>query len=168
MTKRLILIRHAKSSWDSPGDDHARPLNARGRAAAFGVGQWLQQSGYSPDQILTSDAARTLETTEKLVSAFERRPVITLCPDLYHGSPDDLWARLLQADGETVAIVAHNPGIAFFAENIVANAPGHPRFYDYPTAATLVCSFPIQTWADAVARSAHVLDFIVPKDLERG
>ena len=33
--RQLLLLRHAKSSWDDPGlSDHARPLNARGRRAA--------------------------------------------------------------------------------------------------------------------------------------
>ena len=35
MRLQLQLLRHAKSSWDSPGlTDHQRPLNARGRKAA--------------------------------------------------------------------------------------------------------------------------------------
>jgi len=39
MTRRLILMRHAKSSWDHPGlDDHARPLNGRGAASAEALG----------------------------------------------------------------------------------------------------------------------------------
>ena len=43
MTKRLILIRHAKSSWDDPfGDDHARILNTRGQASAAAIGGPIQ------------------------------------------------------------------------------------------------------------------------------
>ena len=61
---RLILIRHAKSSWANPGQgDHARPLNPRGRRAATAIGGWLADKGYVPDLILCSDAQRTRETT---------------------------------------------------------------------------------------------------------
>jgi len=124
----LILIRHAKSSWDAPFDDHARTLNDRGRKAATQVGHWLRKEGHVPDTIYASDAARTRETTDRVVAA-------------------------------------HNPGIAIFAGDMVSHAPDHPRFFDYPTGATLVCDFAINDWAEAVPRSGQVVDFIVPKDL---
>ena len=53
MTCRLILIRHAKSSWDDPmADDHARVLNGRGRASAAAIGGWLAAKSYLPDVVL--------------------------------------------------------------------------------------------------------------------
>ena len=55
--RRLILTRHAKSSWDDPGmDDHDRPLNSRGLRDAPAMGQWLRDKGHLPDQV--HDAAR--------------------------------------------------------------------------------------------------------------
>ena len=63
MSLRLILTRHAKSSWDSPvAGDHARPLNERGRKSAKAIGQWLSGKGYEPVLVLSSDAERTRET----------------------------------------------------------------------------------------------------------
>jgi len=165
LPKRLILIRHAKSSWETTFDDHARRLNNRGRQAATSVGHWLRDVGHLPDAIYTSDAARTRETTALVADAIANTPSITPVQDMYHGSPATLLNILRQATSDTVALVAHNPGIAFFAADIVAKAPKHSRFLDYPTCATLVCEFDIEKWADAVARSAHVVDFIVPKDL---
>jgi phosphohistidine phosphatase len=165
MTKRLILIRHAKSSWDAPFDDHARTLNARGQEAATAIGGWLKSKGYLPDTIYSSDAARTMETTERLVVALGTAPSITFKDTMYHAPPATLLRVLKKAKGDTVALVAHNPGIAFFAEEIVSQKPDHRRFLDYPTCATLVCDFPINDWAEAVSRSGQVVDFIVPKDL---
>lgn len=165
MTKRLILIRHAKSSWDAPFDDHARTLNDKGRTAAAAIGGWLRDKEYLPDTIYSSDAARTRETTDVIVGALGTTPSIVLKANMYHGQPAALLQVLQQAQGETVALVAHNPGIAFFAEDIVATAPAHGRFLDYPTCATLVCDFAIHNWAEAVSRSGQVVDFIVPKDL---
>ncbi len=165
MTKRLILIRHAKSSWDAPFDDHSRTLDERGRAAATVIGEWLATQGYVPDAILSSDAARTVETTERLVTAMKAKPKIEYVAKLYHGTPAALWTALRGVQGDTVAVVAHNPGIAFFAEDVVADAPEHRRFLDYPTGATLVCDFPTNNWAEAVSRSGQVVDFVVPKDL---
>ena len=165
MTKRLILIRHAKSSWDAPFDDHARTLNDRGRSAAKAVGGWLKTNGYLPDTIYTSDAARTVETTNRLTAALGTSPDVTSLTEMYHSTPATLLNVLQRAQGDTVALVAHNPGVAFFAEDIVMTRPNHDRFDDYPTCATLVCDFDIKKWADAVPRSAHCIDFIVPKDL---
>lgn len=165
MTKRLILIRHAKSSWDAPFDDHARTLNDRGRDAASAIGTWLRTQHYVPDVIYSSDAARTVETTQRLVTALSASPSIEYLNRMYHGSPAALWNVLRKAQGDTVALVAHNPGIAVFAEDIVAQAPDHPRFMDYPTGATLVCDFPANNWAEAVSRSGQVVDFIVPRDM---
>ncbi|AKS44884.1 phosphohistidine phosphatase [Octadecabacter temperatus] len=165
MTKRLILIRHAKSSWEAPFDDHARTLNARGQEAVTAIGGWLKSKGYLPDTIYSSDAARTMETTERLVAALGTAPSITFKDNMYHAPPATLMRMLKKANGDTVALVAHNPGIAFFAEEIVAQKPDHRRFLDYPTCATLVCDFPINNWAEAVSRSGQVVDFVVPKDL---
>lgn len=165
MTKRLILIRHAKSSWQAPFDDHARTLDDRGRVAATAVGAWLLNKGYLPDTIYSSDAARTRETTDRIVAATGTTPAIFFKDKMYHGAPATLLNVLQKADGDTVALVAHNPGIAFFAEEIVAKSPDHRRFFDYPTGATLVCDFAINDWAAAVPRSGQVVDFVVPKDL---
>lgn len=163
--KRLILIRHAKSSWDAPFDDHARTLNDRGRASASAIGRWMKSQGYTPDQIYSSDAARTRETTDVIVGALGTSPKIALNAHMYHASPATLMKVLKAATGDAIALIAHNPGIAFFAEDILASQPDHGRFYDYPTCATLVCDFPINNWAEAVSRSGQVIDFIVPKDL---
>ena len=65
--KRLILMRHAKSTWDDPTqDDHERGLNGRGRVSARVVGEWLKTKGYIPNQVLSSSATRTRETFSRL------------------------------------------------------------------------------------------------------
>lgn len=165
MTKRLILIRHAKSSWDAPFDDHARTLNDRGREAATAIGDWLSTKGHLPDTIYCSDAARTRETMDRVVASLGITPDIVLKSNMYHGKPATLLRVLQGAQGDTIALIAHNPGIAYFAEDIVATKPDHRRFFDYPTGATLVCHFPINNWAEAVPHSGQVVDFVVPKDL---
>ena len=165
MTKRLILIRHAKSSWDALFDDHSRTLSYRGRTSATALGNYLKKRGDCPDAIYCSDAARTIETTECIVAAMGTAPEIHLLGKMYNGSHAALWNVLRKAEGDVVALVAHNPGIAFFAEDVVEKAPNHPGFMDYPTCATLVCDFPTNDWAEAVSRSGQVVDFVVPKDL---
>ncbi|CAK9859646.1 unnamed protein product [Sphagnum jensenii] len=63
--RRLILLRHAKSSWsDRSLKDHERPLSKRGRQAAADIANKLEQQGWSPGLILCSDAVRTRETLD--------------------------------------------------------------------------------------------------------
>jgi phosphohistidine phosphatase len=162
VTKTLILMRHAKSSWDTPAlDDHARPLNARGRRSAAALGAWLRKQGLQPDAALVSDSQRTRETFSGLLMdlapRFERM--------LYHADPDTMLGKLRGADGERVLMIGHNPGIADFAHRILARPVTHPRFLDYPTGATLVADFALKDWSALVWRSGRARDFVVPREL---
>ncbi|SEN90344.1 phosphohistidine phosphatase [Gemmobacter aquatilis] len=166
MTKRLILTRHAKSSWDDPlMTDHDRPLNARGTAAATDLGKWLASRGYVPDQVLCSDALRTRKTWEGIAPALPGTPALDLKPALYHAGPDVMLAVLRHATGDTVMMIGHNPGIAEFANRIVARAPLSPDFQRYPTGATLVVDFGIDTWDAVTWASGAVDDFIIPREV---
>jgi len=159
--KTLILMRHAKSSWDTPLEDHARPLNGRGRISADAMGDWLRARKYLPDQALVSDAARTRETFARLGfvcdTAFEDA--------LYHASAHAMLKALRAATGQTVLMLGHNPGIAEFASALVAEAPDHMRFFDYPTCATTVIRFDISAWSDLQPGTGTVQDFAIPREL---
>ena len=161
MTKRLILIRHAKSSWDQPGPDHNRPLNKRGYASTKAIGAWLKEYGYWPQEVLCSTAKRTAETCEHL--GFEG--LVSFTGKLYHASPEPMVDVLKTASADHVAMIGHNPGIAIMASQLVAQPPAHPRFLHYPTCATTVIDFKIDTWDDVTMRNGLVRDFIVPRDL---
>ena len=159
---RLILIRHAKSSWDDPfQDDHAHILNKRGRDAARSIGTWLQAKGYEPDRVLVSDAARTVETAKLILPCLTRDPDVTYMPALYHAAPDTILDLLQQRSEQCIAVIAHNPGVGMLARALTITAPDHRRFDDYPTCATTVIDFsgPI-----AIGTGAAV-DFTVPRDL---
>jgi phosphohistidine phosphatase len=160
--KRLILMRHAKSSWGEPElSDHARPLSGRGQRSAEALGDWLKQRNLVPYQILSSSSTRTRETFAKLGLKGEAQWL----DRLYHADPDDILRALRQATGQTVLLLGHNPGIAEFAQDIVEKAPDHPRFDDYPTGATLVAEFDIEEWSLLETGTGHALDFVVPRDL---
>ncbi len=164
--KRLILTRHAKSSWDDPmTPDHDRPLNERGKAAAADLGQWLASRGYVPDQVLCSDAVRTRATYSGIAPALPGTTVLEMKPALYHAGPDVMMAVLQNAKADCVMMIGHNPGIAEFAERLVAAAPINPEFARYPTGATLVCDFMIDSWADLAWGTGAVDDFIVPREM---
>ena len=159
--KRLILMRHAKSDWSTGGADHQRPLNSRGRASAKALGDWLRAQALMPDQALCSSATRTRETLDLLELDVETRHE----DRLYHAGPVALQKFLSEATGGTVLMVGHNPGIAAFAAELMAEPPRHPRFADYPTGATLVAEFEIDDWSELEAATGTATGFVIPREL---
>ena len=163
MTRLLILTRHAKSSWDDLFlPDHDRPLNKRGRKSAPAVGAWLKSNNWVPDEVVSSTSVRTRETWERMGLAAHN---VHFTRDLYHAAPDEMLGVLRGTTGQTVMMLAHNPGIAIFADHIVRNAPKHPRFHDYPTCATTVIQFAFKEWAEADWHSGDVKGFAIPREL---
>lgn len=146
--------------------DHDRPLNERGNAAAADLGQWLASRSYVPEKVLCSDALRTRETYSGIATALPGTPVLELKPALYHAGSDVMLAVLKNAKADTVMMIGHNPGIADFAEKLVARAPTNPEFARYPTGATLVVDFIADSWADISFGSGVTVDFIVPREIE--
>lgn len=167
MTLRLILIRHAKSSWDDPlQDDHDRVLNKRGQRAAVAVGKWLVERGHAPAEVVSSTARRALETWERMAPAFPEGTLMRREPALYHASSDRMLAALHDCAASPVMMLAHNPGIAEFAARLLARPPSHPRFAAYPTCAALVADFDAKDWAEVRFGTGRLVDFVVPRDLE--
>lgn len=123
--RQLLLMRHAKSSWDDPRlSDHARPLNPRGRAAAAAMREAMRELGLAPDVVLVSSARRTLQTLEAL-EPWDDTPLVEPMDSLYLAGP----AQLLQALGtvaetaRSVLILAHNPGLQDLAIQLSGAAP---------------------------------------------
>lgn len=166
MARTLILIRHAKSSWDDTGlDDHARTLNARGRGAAPAIGRWLAEHGHVPQVMLCSDAARTRETAALILPHLIPAPDLQILPRLYHASPDIMIDLIQKQTASVVGLIGHNPGIGLLAAGLVKHRPAHPRFADYPTCATVVIRFHVENWGDVTPQTGHCEDFVVPGDL---
>ena len=162
MTCTLILTRHAKSAWDSPApSDHARPLNKRGRRSARALGQWLRDENHLPDQVLSSSSQRTRETYEQMgldvPAIFSER--------LYLASSEMLFQVLREAEQPRILLLAHNPGIAAFAHSMATHPPDHSRFDDYPTGATTVLDFDINSWSELDWGGGKLRAFTVPREL---
>jgi phosphohistidine phosphatase len=164
--RRLILMRHAKSSWAVPGqNDHDRPLNERGRRGAAAVGGWLAAGGMVPGAALVSSAARTRETLARLGDSFAEVPA-TVRPDLYHAAPAAMLRALHDApDVATVLMLGHQPGIGAFAAGLLAEPPDDADFARYPTAATAVIGFDVDRWDAAALGAGRLEAFVTPARL---
>lgn len=166
MSLRLILTRHAKSSWSqSRLGDHERPLNARGRRSADAIGDWLTAKGYQPEQALVSSAARTQETWGRIAARLPKAPTPDMLPGLYLAEPEEMLAILHQASAALVMLIAHNPGSAQLAQYLAKSAPAHTDFHRYPTAATTVFDFAADDWRTVNRHSGQVIDFVIPREL---
>ena len=142
--RRLILMRHAKSSWADPGQrDLDRPLNKRGRRAAALIGGWLKKKGYRPDQALVSSARRTQETWAGIVARGGAAPRRATSPSSTTPGPRPCSRCARPPDVALLLVLGHQPGIGAFAAALLAEPPEDPDFDKYPTAATAVIDFDV-------------------------
>lgn len=165
MTLTLIVLRHAKSGWGDPSlPDHDRTLTERGHRDAAAIGAWLAAHGHVPDLILSSDAARTVQTIADVIGGIGQDVQTQLLPMLYNASADTIRRVIRKQTAKTLLVCAHNPGIGHLASELISNPPSHSGFDDYPTAATAVISFDVASWADI--ETGNCLSFIIPADLK--
>lgn len=163
MRYRVILMRHAKSSWTSgAATDHARPLSDRGQRDAPRVGARLAELGWIPDHVLTSDSARTLETLAGVREAIDFDGEIEATRDLYHAGIDEVREACygLPASVETVLILGHNPGW----EEVLLALTGER--YEMTTANAALLSRDAASWTAAINdRGWELHDILRPRDL---
>ncbi|PZR15745.1 MAG: phosphohistidine phosphatase [Azospirillum brasilense] len=171
--RRLLLLRHAKSSWDDPAlSDHARPLNSRGRKAAAAVAQLFHRLQLAPDLVLVSSARRTLQTLEAL-SPLPGQPRVEATDSLYLATPDTMLEAIQLVPEETrcLLMIGHNPGM----HELVLKLLGRHALDDpqqdarriaegYPTAA--LAEFTVEgPWNRLSAGGGRLVRFVTPADL---
>lgn len=169
--RRLMLARHAKSSWGDPGLlDHDRPLSARGYRAAMRVGAALRDLGCIPDVVYSSTSARTRGTWERMEPHFHGRPRVEFHRDLYLVSPREALAAIASApaDADTLMVLGHNPSTHALAAYL--SRTGDPGDIDrlrrkFPTGAVAVIELSSDRWAD-VEEGGELVHFILPRMLE--
>ena len=115
MTHELLVLRHAKSAWDTGArTDFERPLSKRGLRDAPRMGRFLADEGLVPDHVVSSPAERARQT------------VIAVCAELgfddgairwdervYHATTGALMDVLAESPpgARRVLIAGHNPGL---------------------------------------------------------
>ena len=152
MRTRLIIMRHAKSSWSYTNlDDHDRPLNKRGRRDAPRIAQELHDREWIPDRIRVSSSKRTMETLE-LMEAISRNSTIDVEPSLYHSNISTLLQAVEEVEaGKTTMILSHNPGSEILVHQL------SNRLEVMPTAAAALFEKQQEGW--------RFVDILRPKEL---
>ena len=143
--KKLVLMRHAKSSWKYPElSDHQRPLNPRGKGDAPRMGAFLQRQGVEVDAIFCSTSQRTRETLALFLKEFTFEGETHFTEALYHAGLNEYLEVLaeLPADVETAMLIGHNPTMAYALDYFCDEQE------KFPTAAIAYIAFDIGSWSE--------------------
>ena len=147
MSRRLIVMRHAKSSWANASiSDHARPLNERGNEEAPRVAEQLVTLGWPPDFVLSSDAERTRQTLARMNAVWGNRIPVEYLRSFYLAGYAEVAAAaaVIPEDAQTVLLLGHNPGW----EEVVEVLSG--EFIVMKTAMAALLKGPALPWPDAI------------------
>ncbi|GGO95254.1 SixA phosphatase family protein [Stakelama pacifica] len=171
--KTLILLRHAKSSWDDTvSRDFDRPLNAKGERAAVTMGRTLRSLNLPFDALFASPAVRVEQTLEHFAHGLCR----TLAPHwdrrAYLASAATLVdiVREFSDETQTVMLAGHNPGLEELVLTLVPHGADEPLRdlveQKFPTASVAVIRFDVDRWADVGDGTGHLLHFVRPRDID--
>ena len=164
--KRILIIRHAKSSWAEIGQrDFDRPLNERGLCDAPEMARRLIQRNIKIDLFVSSAANRALTTTRLMMKEMKMgEEQLIVKPDLYHAPPSIILSSIQQCDDnyDIIAVVCHNPGITMFANMIQGLS-----IDNVPTCGVLALTTSASNWKDASIENMR-FDFIdYPKNADK-
>jgi phosphohistidine phosphatase len=161
--KRLLLIRHAKSSWANPlQSDFDRPLNERGEHDAPIMGERLKKAGLIPDLMIASTAKRAAQTAKHIAREIGYdTDKIEWREELYHCIPSVFEELIYSVDDaiDTLAIIAHNPGISEFA----AQLDNTKAIHHMPTCAMAGFETDIDRWSDFTSAKKKTFLYDTPK-----
>jgi len=160
--KRLILVRHAKSSLNQPlVSDHERILNQTGISEAKLIGQYLSNNQYIPSHIISSTATRTLETANIIIKQLKFKNSIETQSLIYSDSFLKILNLINNIDNQyqCIMLVGHNPTITQLINHIT-----NVRIDHMPTCSAGIVDFKV-TW-DSITEDGQLIDFICPEKLE--
>ena len=164
MSRTLLLLRHAKSSYPDGVVDHDRPLAERGIREAPLAGDWIRVHAPAVDAVLCSSATRTRQTLDR---AGIDAPVQYL-EEIYDATPGTVLGAINGVDAavSTLLVIAHEPAVSSLALGLAgpgsdADAVGEISA-KYPTSAIAVLTTN-GPWSRLSLRGAALVAFHVPR-----
>ena len=143
--KQLLLIRHAKSSWDDAAThDIDRPLNDRGKKDAPKMAERLLDKKIKIEGFYTSPAKRAVATCELFVKAYDKKKKnIIEVAELYEPHMQNFFNVIKKADEDfdCIALFSHNPGITAFVNQLT-----DVKVDDMPTCSIFAIKIDIKKW----------------------
>lgn len=161
MTRTLVVMRHAKSSWKTNDADLFRPLSGRGTRDAVVAGQEL--SGTTFDVVLCSPAERVAQTWQCLELNGVAAQRVEIAESIYQGSTPELL-RLLRAlppEAQRVLLLGHEPTVSDLVLTLSGASPLRERVErKFPTNALAVLTVK-SPWEEL--ETAELVAFEVPR-----
>jgi len=168
--KMLFLLRHADAGRGGAGlSDRDRPLSARGKREAALIGGFLKSRPESVDRVLCSGALRARQTLAGLAAVIGSQLETDFSDALYLAEPMAILRAIwdVPETATNLLVVGHNPGIAAFADGLMASAePAAKAAYrpNFPTGSLAILSFD-GPWRELAAESCRLQAFATPKSL---
>ena len=163
--KNLLLIRHAKSSWDDASlGDRERSLNKRGKRDAPYMGKLLLERGLKPDALLSSPAKRALKTAKLIAEEIDfPKKRIDILEDLYEQGLNALLEVVARLDDgwERVALIGHNPELTDLANHLTGAG-----IDNVPTCGLVSVEFSQEHWRDCAREGGRLALFERPPKLK--
>lgn len=160
--KELLLIRHAKSSWEDPsGKDIDRPLHDRGEKDAKDMAKRLLHRDIKINAFISSPAKRAVETAHYFLKAFDKKDKqLILDARLYEPQVVNFYNVIEQIDKdeECIALFSHNPGITDFINQLT-----DVHVDDVPTCGIFAIRADIKKWKEFQAAEKQFWFFDYPK-----
>jgi len=162
--KTLYIVRHAKSSWESPdSDDLNRPVIENGIKKTKKVIDFLIKENVKVDLIVSSHARRALDTAAFFAKAFNfSLSEIVVNYNIYENDEEDMMSEVyaLPNDKNNIMLIGHNPTFTQFANLFL------DKKIDFlPTSSVISISFETDRW-EKIESSVKSLNFIAfPKKI---
>lgn len=159
--RKLILIRHGKSSWNHPVEDLKRPLRKRGMTDVKRVSKSFKSMNIRPDFVFSSPAKRALDTCKIFLEyadiSYKNMLISPVIYDFSGGKTLD-FIKLLPDDYKNVMIFGHNH--AFTA---LVNLLGSLQIVNVPTSGLVMIEFEANSWNKIEKGTTTLITF--PKQL---
>lgn len=160
--KQLILVRHAKSSWDNARlSDMERPLNKRGKRDAPMMGRLLAEKGENPELVISSPAKRALSTAKRIADELGYdRSSVKINNSLYMADNDDFCSVIGDVNDKVSCLMmfSHNYGITDFANRITGE-----NISNIPTCGIIKAELDIDSWTEIINTKGKLIYFEYPK-----
>ena len=143
--KTWIMVRHAKSSWTLDVPDRERPISDRGVRDATLVGKELNKYKLNIEQVFSSPAKRTFDTSLLMVAELGlSNKEIQIEEKLYdfHGAQVLDFVSKLPDRLNTVMSFGHNYSCTYIAQML-----GNFSKSNIPTATAVIFRFDVSSWS---------------------
>ena len=161
--KTLLLVRHAKSSWDNLQlSDFERPLNDRVKKDAPLMAKRVKDKKPKIDRFVSSPAKRAKKTALIFMEEYDApEKDLVLVPSLYEASVKNFYDAVEDVNDkdDTVALFSHNPGITDFVNTLTEK-----NIDNIPTCGVFALKIRTKKWQDFKKAEKEFLFFDYPKN----